>query len=244
MGFLKLLEIDLKRTVRDLRYTIFIIILPVVFYLTYTQLFNSSAQMHGTTWANYSMVSLAAFGVIGNAITFLGTKLAHEKGNKWYSFLKVSPIPEYLYNVSRVITLCILSAAIILILFAVGYGVEGVRLPASQWISIFLVLLLGSVVFASLALIIGCFKSAAQPIGTMLYLILSFIGGLWMPVEAMPSLMQNIAKFTPTYHYAKLAWDILGNKAFPMSSLLILVIYTIFFLLVYGLILKLNRGTE
>lgn len=241
LSFLKLIEIDFKRTLRDSRYIIFIILLPSAFYLIYTQIFDSSSQMNGTTWSKYSMVSLAAFGVVGNSITFLGTKLSYEKENKWYSFLKVSAIPEYLYNFSKVITLYVLSSMIIIILFCIGYLFENVRLSLSQWIGIFFVLNLGSIVFASLALIIGCLKTAAQPVGTMIYLILSFIGGLWMPVDAMPDLMQQVAKLTPTYHYAKMAWDILGQKDFHLDNLLFLIVYTAIFLLIYLLVLKFQK---
>lgn len=236
LGFL--IGIDIKRTFRDMKYIIFIIALPVAFYLLYTKIFDSTAQLNGTSWANYCMVSLAAFGVMGNAITFLGTRFADEKGNKWYDYIKVSPISEVMYNMAKVVSFCILSILIVCLIFLTGHFFQNVSLTSIQWIEIFLLLILGSISFAGLALIIGFFKSAAQPVGTMLYLVLSFMGGLWMPVESMPDIMQKIAKVTPTYNYAKMSWNIIGNEEFPINSLFILLGYTVVFFVIYIILTK------
>jgi ABC-2 type transport system permease protein len=48
---------------------------------------------------------------------------------------------------------------------------------------------------------------------------LSLLGGLWFPVEAMPSAMKSIAHATPSYDYANVGWQIVGGHTPPTSSI-------------------------
>ena len=87
-----------------------------------------------------------------------------------------------------------------------------------------------------MALLIGRLDSLSQPIGTITYLVLSFLGGLWMPVAAMPKFLSQIATFLPSYNYARLGWRLLENKGIDVRSVTILFIYIICFLGIYILL--------
>ncbi|MFO3720434.1 hypothetical protein [Staphylococcus felis] len=87
-----------------------------------------------------------------------------------------------------------------------GYFYNGINIELHKIIEIVLLLNVFSFVFLLLALIIGQLGSAAQPIGTILYLMLSFLGGLWMPKH-----MQNFAEILPSYRYGNIGWSILSK---------------------------------
>ncbi|MGL4992148.1 MAG: ABC transporter permease [Sarcina sp.] len=231
-----LTKIDIKRTFRDSKYVFLIIMLPLIFYIMYNLLFKTKNLIDGSTWESYSMVSLAAFGIMGNCITSFGTKVAQEKSQKWYTFLKISNISESLYGISKIISNLILSVTILIVIFFVAYVFYDVRISLYKWLGISIALILGSLVFNMLGLLIGNFKTVTQPVATAVYLILSFLGGLWIPVSAMPTSIEKIAKLTPTYNYGNIAWSILGGKSIEMRNIIILIIYLILFLIIYKIL--------
>jgi len=44
----------------------------------------------------------------------------------------------------------------------------------------------------------------------MIYLPLSFLSGLWVPVDMLPKFLQHIATGLPPYHLSQLALNIIG----------------------------------
>jgi len=106
-----------------------------------------------------------------------------------------------------------------------------VAIPLERWPRIALALLIGSVPMGLLGLAIGRTFShrAAIPIANLIYLPLSFVGGLWMPPSLLPDWAQRISTLTPTRHWAELAWHAAANQPWPQDSLLWLGFFTIVF---------------
>jgi ABC-2 type transport system permease protein len=52
--------------------------------------------------------------------------------------------------------------------------------------------------------------SSAPGIANMIYLPMSFCGGLWVPLMFLPHFLQKIAVLLPTYHLAQLMLGIFG----------------------------------
>jgi ABC-2 type transport system permease protein len=60
---------------------------------------------------------------------------------------------------------------------------------------------------------------------------LSFASGLFIPISQLPSFVQQVAPYLPTYHYGQLAWSAVGARSEPVAtSLAWLVAYTALFL--------------
>ena len=179
---------------------------------------------------------MIAFGIMGNAINLLGTKIADERKKQWYTYLKVSPVNSTYYVISHVFSYLLISVAFTFLMFVVAYLYKGINLGVLEMINIGITLNIGSIVFLIMALLIGRLDSLSQPIGTITYLVLSFLGGLWMPVAAMPKFLSQIATFLPSYNYARLGWGLLENKGIDVKSVAILFIYIICFLAIYILL--------
>ncbi|ARJ52022.1 ABC transporter permease [Staphylococcus lutrae] len=228
-----LIQLNVKRNFRDFKYVCLIILLPTIFYIIYSEIFPKNANIDGTSWVEYSLISLISFGIMGNAINLLGTRVASEKKDNWYNYLKVSPIKTSYYLISHLFTYLLISILFTILMFVIAYFWNGVHIELTKVFYVTLALNIGSFVFLFLALIIGQLGSIAQSVGTIVYLILSFLGGLWMPVAAMPSNMQGFAKTLPSYNYAKLGWDIVAGNQISWASVLTLIIYSFVFLVVF-----------
>ncbi|HDR7295977.1 ABC transporter permease [Bacillus cytotoxicus] len=240
-GNLQLIWLDIKRVFRDIKYVSFVILMPIIFYLLYTEIFSENAAVGSVDWNLYSLVSMISFGIMGNSINLLGTKIADEKKKKWLDYIKVSPVNSKLYALSHLFSFLLISIIFTVLMFVIAYLTRGITLSIDRAVEIGFLLNLGSFVFLSLALIIGEFGSAAQPFGTIIYLLLSFVGGLWMPVAAMPKTMAIVAKWLPSYNYAKIGWDLLDGKMFDWKVWGILFTYTFFFSLIYYIIVRTKR---
>ena len=86
-----LIWLDIKMVFRDTKYVLFIIALPVIFYIIYTAIFPKNANVNDVPWSEYCLISMIAFGIMGNAINLLGTKIADERKKKMvYLFESIS----------------------------------------------------------------------------------------------------------------------------------------------------------
>ncbi|MGG0084648.1 ABC transporter permease (plasmid) [Bacillus thuringiensis] len=232
---------EMKRTCRDIKFMFLIIVLPIAFYLIYSQIFGPQIKISGTNWSAYYMVSMASFGIVGNSITILGTKISAEREKGWNQLLQTTPLSNISYALAKVFTQLMICLVIIILLFFVGHLYANVELPLLSWFKIGVWLWFASLPFAALGIVVGSTGNIAQLLGTLLYLGLSLLGGLWMPIQAMPESMQSIAEWMPTYNFAKPAWDILGNQPFHYKSFFILIGYTILFILIYVGLNKLKK---
>ncbi|WP_251423555.1 MULTISPECIES: ABC transporter permease [Lactococcus] len=230
MNELRLLRITetftIKRFIRDIKYVSFIIVLPVLFYVMFTAIFPKNAAVDGLSWNKYSLISMISFAIVGNAINLLGTRVAIERNDRWMDYIRVSPVSSLYYSISFAITFILISLLTIVILFVTAFVWQGVSLSLGEYIGTTVLLLIGSIPFVLIGLLIGHLGSAAQPVGMIFYLSLSFLGGLWMPVEAMPENIQSFARVLPTYSLANLGWEFLGKTSLE-KSLVVLLFYLI-----------------
>lgn len=71
----------------------------------------------------------------------------------------------------------------------------------------------------------------AAGISNVLYMVLAVTGGMWMPLEIMPEMMQTIGKSLPAFHFGSGAWEIVQGGMPNWKNFLILVAYLALFML-------------
>jgi ABC-2 type transport system permease protein len=59
--------------------------------------------------------------------------------------------------------------------------------------------------------------------------ILAMFGGLFVPLEVLPQVMQTIAKFTPVYGIGEIARSPLTGSGFGMAAVANVVLWTVLF---------------
>jgi ABC-2 type transport system permease protein len=85
-----------------------------------------------------------------------------------------------------------------------------------------------------MGLCLGYFSSlkTALPIGNLIYLPLSFAGGLWKPPELLSKNLNKISEYLPTRQYGEALWAIVLSKTVPQRALYTLLIYLLLFITV------------
>lgn len=105
------------------------------------------------------------------------------------------------------------------------------HLRAGQWLAILPLLWLGSLPFALLGLALGYFATSqtAQPLNLLVYLGLSVLGGLWLPLDALPGWVSAVGQLLPTHAYADMSWRIAFGGAPSAGDVVTLGVWLVAF---------------
>ena len=156
--------------------------------------------------------------------------VAVERAQGWSRQLRLTPLTPTAYVLTKILTAMTLGLVAVLVEFAVG-AFSGVRLPMHVWLYAGLAAWIGSLVFAAFGLFVGYLAPAEnvmQFLGPILA-ILAMFGGLFVPLEVLPHVMQTIATFTPVYGVGSIARSPLTGTGFTMVAVANVVLWTVLF---------------
>jgi ABC-2 type transport system permease protein len=128
--------------------------------------------------------------------------------------MRATPLPPAVDLASRAILAIVFAAITLIVLFAIAF-LSGVRLSSLGWLWLMLTLILGSLPLLGLSFAIAYLTGANAATATMnmLYMILAFASGMLVPMNQLPSFVQQAAPYLPTYHLAQLGWSVVGAPA-------------------------------
>jgi ABC-2 type transport system permease protein len=223
------LRTEVRRTLRAPRYFIFVIGMPVGLFLLFSSLYGSGTQdgINGKAWL---MVSMSVFGAMGAAVS-IGGRIAGERQNGWTRQLRLTPMPGWTYVVSKAVTAMAVAVPALALVYAVGALAEGVRLPAAKWLEAAGWSLLALVPFVALGIWLGhrLTVDVLGPLSGALFTGLGILGGVWFPIDQLPSTLQSVAKALPSYWLAQAGREPLAGSWIGWHGVSILVIWTIVF---------------
>jgi ABC-2 type transport system permease protein len=202
---------EFLKLLRTRSFSLAIIGFPVMFYVLFG-IANRNAFAGGIHIAKYMLGGYACFGLIGAALFGIGAGLAGEIAAGWLELKRASPMPAPAYLFAKCASAVAFGIIIVslLILIAITFG--GVSLTVMELIKMLGMTIVGSVAFASMGLLLALVvpANAATGIVNLIYLPMSFLSGLWIPIKFMPHWLQRIAPALPTYHLSQLMLRIFG----------------------------------
>jgi ABC-2 type transport system permease protein len=217
------LKIELLRMFRNKRYIIFVVAFPVLFYLLYSNLWGSEVdQATGVKGTVILMVSMAAYGALAASIMSSAVPWAQERQSGWLRQLQITPLPGWAIITTKLLASMLLVLPSLLLVGLAAVLTQHVSLPAGEWAGLIGSLWIGTIPFVALGLTIGSLlpPDTAQSVAMIGMFGLALLGGLWVPVEAMPSTMKSIAQVLPSYDYASIGWKIVAGDAPETSAVL------------------------
>jgi ABC-2 type transport system permease protein len=199
---------------KNLRLPIFALstlMFPVMFYIFFGLTF-AQGDFGAISAALYYAIAYGAFGVIGASLFGFGVGVATERGQGWMRLKRASPMPPLAYFVAKIGMSMLFGLIIVLTLLLLSVLIGGARPDAMLTLRAVLVLVAGALPFGALGLTLGYLvgPNSAPAIVNLIYLPMAFVSGLWIPIQALPELLQKIAVTLPTYHFAQLAFSIFG----------------------------------
>jgi ABC-2 type transport system permease protein len=117
------------------------------------------------------------------------------------------PMPPGIYLAAKLVTAMVFAAVVTIALMLMATIVGKVVLELVQWVSLFILAVLGVIPFCGLGLMVGTLVKgqAAPAILNLIYVPMSFLAGIWVPLSLLPHWLAQLAPVWPAYHLAKLA---------------------------------------
>ncbi|MEO8200926.1 MAG: ABC transporter permease [Gemmatimonadota bacterium] len=211
--YLMEIKFELLKTIRLPAYVVPTLLFPVMFYVLFGLTMNRGD--HQADAATYLIATYGAFGVIGASFVGFGIGVATERGQGWLLLKRASPMPPMAYFAAKIVMSMLFSLILIIILVTLGTLFGHVRIPVTTVLLLAGILVAGSLPFCAMGLALGYLAgpNSAPAIVNLVYLPMSFVSGLWIPMEMLPSFIKHIAPFLPAYHFAQLALGSIGASS-------------------------------
>ena len=206
-GFtLGMIGLELRRLMRNRRTVIFTFVMPALFFLLFgTSAAYKTERVGGGNVTGYILVSMAVYGAM-LATTSGGAMVSIERAAGWSRQLRLTPLKPFAYIAVKLVLAMIIGAVSVAVAFLVG-AFSGAQLPAHAWLECGLLAWVCALVFAAFGLFMGYLlpsENVMQILGPVLA-VLSFAGGLFVPVDQLGHTFSTIAKFTPVYGVGEIA---------------------------------------
>ncbi|GAA3452987.1 ABC transporter permease [Dactylosporangium matsuzakiense] len=218
------LRLEAVRLIRNKRAVIFSTLMPALLVV----IIGGVSVGNDPDAKKYVMVSMALFGAM-TAAMFAGGTIAIERGLGWNRTLRLTPLSPAAYVLNKVLLSLVMGIPPVVVTFAIGALGLHVRLTAAEWVLCFVGAWLSSLPFAALGVVVGYLAKpdSVQQVSALLNLTLAAFGGLWVPVDLMPHIMQVIAKFTPSYWTGQVARSPLDGGHIDTQAIVVLLGWTV-----------------
>jgi ABC-2 type transport system permease protein len=209
---------EFLRLLRAPAFAVPTLLFPPMFYILFALLF--AHQDSGFQARIYLLATYGVFGVMTPGLFGFGITVAADRERGWLLLKRAQPAPPGAYLAAKLAMAMLFAVIIFAIMGTLAATLGGVRLPATSWLLLLAVEMFGVLPFCAIGLYIGSRVGApaAQAIANLIYLPMSFLSGLWMPLAVLPGFIAAIAPLWPAYHLARLALGAVG--AVPLDAVL------------------------
>jgi ABC-2 type transport system permease protein len=223
------LLIEVRRLLRNRRTVVLTLVVPAILFILLKS-DRRGIQLGGTVInPATTMIGIAVYGAM-LAATSGGAMVSIERALGWSRQLRLTPLTPFAYIAIKILMAMLLGLTSVLVVYTIG-AFSGVEMAPVTWVLTALLAWAASFVFASFGLFMGYLlpsENVMQAIGPTLG-IFSLFGGLFIPVNLLPLVMQNIAPFVPTYGVAAIARFPLLGGPFDLAWLISVLVWTAVF---------------
>ncbi len=214
---------------RQPTYVLSTLIFPSLFFMMF-------AHQHADepVKANLLMASFSAFAVLGVAFLDFGVSVAKERGTSWMNYVRSLPVAPWKVFLAKSLNALIFSLAAGWVVMIVVNLTTDANLTLWDHTKLSFVMVAGMLPFAMMGYSIGYWTTAASSmsIANLIYLTLSFGGGLWIPPDGLPDRIAQISRYLPTRFYGEMVWASVLDTDFDMRNVWGAVIYFFIFLII------------
>ncbi|MDP9049714.1 MAG: ABC transporter permease [Acidobacteriota bacterium] len=203
---------EFVRLLRTRAFSLSVIGFPVAFYIFFGIVMNRGEMIHGVSVAKYMLATYAVFGMVGAALFGIGVGLAGELNAGWLELKRASPMPPLAYLLAKCCGAMGFGVIIVCLLTLIGIAGAHVSITVTEFARLIGLTMVGVIPFACLGMAVALLVpfNSAPGFTNMIYLPMSFCGGLWIPIMMLPKVMQKFALLLPTYHLSQLTLGAFG----------------------------------
>ena len=201
-----LLGIELRRMLRNRRTIVFALVLPAALFFVFGSGNQGDERVGEGNVSAYVMVSMALYGGALIAAS-TGSGVALERAQGWSRQLRLTPLSPSVYIIVKAFVALVMGGLAVAVVNVIGAVQGKPQMPLATWLECAVLTLVCTMTFAALGVFVGYVvpgENAMQILGPGLAL-LSFLGGLFIPLSQYSPLIRDIAYWTPMYGVAEVA---------------------------------------
>ncbi len=206
-GFnLTVLGIELRRMLRNRRTIVFTLVIPAALLLSFGGQQGWNDRAGSGNVAAYILVSMALYGAALTAAAG-GSMVALERSLGWSRQLRLTPLNPVVYILMKAVVALVMGALAIAAVNVVGVWQGKAEMPTHVWVASAVMTLFCTLTFAALGVFVGYVvpgENAMQILGPGLAL-LSFLGGVFIPLDQYSDAVRHVAYWTPMYGVSEIA---------------------------------------
>ncbi len=218
---LSYLTLEIRRSLRDRTFLALAVLWPAGSFLLFSTVFGSQPGSEGLTANTELMVAMATFGAFGATLIATGPRLALDRSDGWLRQVRLTPLSQSRLLAARLIAAIALTIPAICITLVVAALTRNIHLEAWEWPALVVALAAGCIPFAAIGMLVGTIADGdgASGLTMAVYLTMSALGGVWIPVSILPSTLQTVAHLLPSNRMAELGWRIASGQAPTLAAI-------------------------
>jgi ABC-2 type transport system permease protein len=204
------IRFELVKMSRTPAFAIPTLLFPLIFFLLFGVLMGSARG--NADMSLFAFVSYGVFGSIAPGLFGFGVSLAFEREQGMLVFRQAIPMPSGSYLLARMVMAMIFVALVSLLMIVMAVTLAHVPLTFTKAASVFFINVFGVLPFCAIGLFVGSLVSgqAAPAIVNLIYIPMSFLSGLWIPMQFLPKTIQQLAPVWPAHHLVQLSLNAVG----------------------------------
>jgi ABC-2 type transport system permease protein len=213
--FLMEARMECLRLARSPAFSVPVILFPLMFYALFGLVLGSHGHTADPAAGRYMLATFVAFGAMAPGLFGIGITVAMDRERGLLQLKRALPMPTGVYLTAKLAMAMVFAAIVSLLLMLIAALVGKVVLELVQWVSLFILAVLGVIPFAGLGMMVGALVKGqvAPAVLNLIYVPMSFLAGIWVPLTALPHFLAQLAPVWPAYHLAKLAQTAVGHDA-------------------------------
>jgi ABC-2 type transport system permease protein len=200
------------RLLRTPAFAVPVVLFPLMFYGLFGLVLGSHGQQVSPEVSRHMLATFIAFGCVAPGLFGIGVTIAMDRDRGLLELKRALPMPPGIYLAAKMVVAMVFAAVVSILLMVMGATLGTVVLEIAQWTGLLILAVLGVVPFCGLGLLVGTLVKgqAAPAVLNLIYVPMSVLSGLWMPLSILPQALAQSAPVWPAYHLAKLTDYVVG----------------------------------
>ena len=220
------LRYEVLRNFRNWRFLFLTLAFPLVLYLSVASA-NRHATINGIAFTVYFMAAMATLGTMASVVSSAAV-IAADRSTGWTRQMRITPLTVGTYFSARVLN-GYLRAVLTIVLVGLAGTALGVRLSATEWVTVVGLLLVGLIPFAVLGILLGHLLNADSSAVAMggIVTLFALLGGVYGFQIAKSGPMFQVIKAIPSYWLVQAAKAAIGHGGWPAEGWIVIAVWTV-----------------
>ncbi len=208
-------QTEYLRLLRTPAFSVPVIGFPLLFYLLFGVMLGPSGD--GGAIRQTILGAFIVFGVMAPGLFGLGVTLAVDRDRGLLALKRALPMPTGIYLAAKLVMAMLFAAIVAGLLMLLAVTIGHVALGLIEACLLLVLSALGVLPFCGLGLLIGTLTKgqAAPAVINLVYLPMSFLSGVLLPLTVLPHFIARLAPLWPAYQLAQLASMVVGRGGGP-----------------------------